>query len=183
MHIATNRPLLLLSEDTLRAFRNSKYTCFSKNVVYAINCRTCNKMYIGETGRRLGDRFREHLRSTDLPVGCHFTVPDHSVGDMLVSFLPRRERPLLAGKRAFFSWFKINHRGRGSTLETSGFSCPFNAHFDKLCKSHFQRGPLCLYICLLTKALANFSHFRPICHFCQNGNCVHLSPFSSKSPL
>ena len=70
----------------------SKYTCFSKNVVYAINCRTCNKMYIGETGRRLGDRLREHLRSTrlpdtDLPVGCHFTSPDHSVGDMLVSMI------------------------------------------------------------------------------------------------
>ena len=27
-------------------------------------CCTCNKIYIGETGRRLGDRFREHLRST-----------------------------------------------------------------------------------------------------------------------
>ena len=70
----------------------SKYTCFSKNVVYAINCRTCNKMYIEETGRRLGDRLREHLRSTrlpdtDLPVGCHFTSPDHSVGDMLVSMI------------------------------------------------------------------------------------------------
>ena len=43
---------------------NSKYTCKSQNVVYVIKCRTCNKIYIGETGRRLGDRFREHLRST-----------------------------------------------------------------------------------------------------------------------
>ena len=43
---------------------NSKYTCISQNVVYVIKCRTCNKIYIGETGRRLGDRFREHLRST-----------------------------------------------------------------------------------------------------------------------
>ena len=40
---------------------NSKYTCTSNNVVYLIKCRTCNKVYIGETGRRLGDRFREHL--------------------------------------------------------------------------------------------------------------------------
>ena len=39
---------------------NSKFTCTSSNVVYLIKCRTCNKVYIGETGRRLGDRFREH---------------------------------------------------------------------------------------------------------------------------
>ena len=68
----------------------SKYTCLGKNVVYAVKCHTCNKLYIGETGRRLGDCFREHLCSTrlsgtDLPVGHHFTSPSHSIGDMLVS--------------------------------------------------------------------------------------------------
>ena len=30
-------------------------------VVYAIHCMKCT-IYIGETGRRLGDRFREHRR-------------------------------------------------------------------------------------------------------------------------
>ena len=69
---------------------DSKYTCISHNVVYIIKCRTCNKIYIGETGRRLGDRFREHLRSprqtnTDLPVGRHFASPRHASTDMLVS--------------------------------------------------------------------------------------------------
>ena len=71
---------------------NSKYTCISHNVVYVITCRTCNKIYIGETGRRLGDRFREHLRSTrqtntDLPVGRHFASPRHACTDMLVSVI------------------------------------------------------------------------------------------------
>ena len=42
-----------------------------------------------DSGRRLGDHSREHLRSTrlsdtDLPVGRHFTSPGHSVGDVLV---------------------------------------------------------------------------------------------------
>ena len=46
-------------------------------VVPATWCRTCSKIYIGETGRRLGDRFRKHLRSTrqkytDLPVWSSF---------------------------------------------------------------------------------------------------------------
>ena len=71
---------------------NSKYTCTSDNAVYLIKCRTCNKVYIGETGRRLGDRFREHLRSTrqtntDLPVGRHFASPGHASTDMLVSVI------------------------------------------------------------------------------------------------
>ena len=70
----------------------SKYTCISQNLVYVIKCRTCNKIYIGETGRRLGDRFREHLRSTrqtntDLPVGRHFASPSHACTDMLVSVI------------------------------------------------------------------------------------------------
>ena len=28
------------------------YTCTSANVIYCINCTYCNKLYIGETGRR-----------------------------------------------------------------------------------------------------------------------------------
>ena len=29
--------------------------------IYCITCTLCNKLYIGESGRKLGDRFREHL--------------------------------------------------------------------------------------------------------------------------
>ena len=35
----------------------------SENVVYSIICRRCGCLYIGETGRRLRERFSEHLRS------------------------------------------------------------------------------------------------------------------------
>ena len=48
-------------------------------------------MYIGETGRHLGDRLREHVRSVrksaDLPVAKHFSSPGPSVDDMLVSVI------------------------------------------------------------------------------------------------
>ena len=37
------------------------FTCTSATVIYCITCTYCNKLYIGETGRRLGDWFREHL--------------------------------------------------------------------------------------------------------------------------
>ena len=39
------------------------FTCQSENVVYCISCRRCNCLYIGKTGRRLRERFSEHLRS------------------------------------------------------------------------------------------------------------------------
>ena len=45
----------------------------------------CNKLCIIETGRRLGDRFREHLRDEELNdedaskhVVRHFNLPNHS---------------------------------------------------------------------------------------------------------
>ena len=50
-----------------------------------ITCTLCNKLYIGESGRKLGDRFREHLldvknKGSDLskPVARHFNLPGHS---------------------------------------------------------------------------------------------------------
>ena len=61
------------------------FTCISSNVIYCITCTLCKKIYIGETGRRLADRFREHLRdaeqnNTDAsrPVARHFNLPNHS---------------------------------------------------------------------------------------------------------
>ena len=58
------------------------FTCTSANVIYCITCTYCNKIYIGDTGRRLGDRFREHLRdmerndkNTFKLVARHFNLP------------------------------------------------------------------------------------------------------------
>ena len=66
-------------------------TCISVNVIYCITCTLCKKIYIGETGRRLADRFREHLRDvgkkdTDAskPVAGHFNVPNHSHHNMTI---------------------------------------------------------------------------------------------------
>ena len=50
-----------------------------------MTCTNCKKLYIGETGRRIGDRFREHLRDVERndkdaskPVARHFNLPNHS---------------------------------------------------------------------------------------------------------
>ena len=62
-----------------------RFTCTSANVIYCITCTLCKKLYNGETGRRSGDRFREHLRDVEKddkdaskPVARHFNLPNHS---------------------------------------------------------------------------------------------------------
>ena len=67
------------------------FSCTSANVIYCITCTLRKKLYIGETGRRLGDRFREHLRDVEKddknaskPVARHFNLPNHSKQHMSV---------------------------------------------------------------------------------------------------
>ena len=67
------------------------FTCISTNVIYCMTCTLCKKIYIGETGRRLVDRFCEHLRdaqqnNTDAskPAARHFNVPNHSHHNMTI---------------------------------------------------------------------------------------------------
>ena len=60
-------------------------SCTSANVIFCINCTYCKKSYIGETRRRRGDRFQEHLRDVgrsdkdaSKPVARHLSLPNHS---------------------------------------------------------------------------------------------------------
>ena len=103
----------------------SKYTCVSENVVYAIKCHPCHKIYIGETGSRLGDRFKEHLRSTrlpgsDLPVGRHFASPGHTTWDMLVPVIRSGFRDA-TDRRSFEARMIFRHR----TLQPGGLNVDF----------------------------------------------------------
>ena len=63
--------------------------CTSSNVIYCIKCSRCNLLYVGETGRRFGDRIRDHLydiRKNDetKPVSRHFNSANHSLSDFIV---------------------------------------------------------------------------------------------------
>ena len=69
------------------------FTCTSDNVIYCISCRKCPEtVYIGKTGRRLADRFREHRldvlhKKIDLPVAQHLNSRGHSLEDVRVAVL------------------------------------------------------------------------------------------------
>ena len=64
--------------------------CISDNIIY---CRKCSRsVYIGETGRRLADRFREHRldvlhKKSDLPVAQHVNSLGHLLEDVRVAVL------------------------------------------------------------------------------------------------
>ena len=65
------------------------FTCKSSGLVYAISCRRCSAVYIGETGRTLRERFGEHLRSIEknlpgFPVAEHFNANGHTLQDAQV---------------------------------------------------------------------------------------------------
>ena len=90
----------VLSFATLRKYRDPRqrsikitdhFSCTSANVMYCITCTLCKKLHISETGRRLGDRFREHLRDVEKddqnaskPVKRHLNLPNHFNQHMVV---------------------------------------------------------------------------------------------------
>ena len=68
------------------------FTCVSSALIYAIICIRCGELYIGQTGRRLADRCREHLgnirrNTTDNDVARHFNSSDHSIMDVSITGL------------------------------------------------------------------------------------------------
>jgi len=75
------------------------FTCTSANAIYCITCTLCKKLYIGETGRRLGDQFREHLRDVEKddkeaskPVARHLNLLNHSKQPMAVCYVSLHQR-------------------------------------------------------------------------------------------
>ncbi|EDO36531.1 predicted protein [Nematostella vectensis] len=67
----------------------SHITCNTKNVIYMIQCNRCNLQYIGETKRKLKERFNDHRRTVDsqsrsIPTHAaeHFLKPNHSASDI-----------------------------------------------------------------------------------------------------
>ena len=68
----------------LRSQDPNRFKCTTANVIYCITCTLQKKICIGETGRRLADRFHEHLRDVEKndtdgskPFARHFNLPTY----------------------------------------------------------------------------------------------------------
>ena len=71
----------ITSSNNGRQFHAKKnVTCKSHNVIYSITCNTCKKQYVGQTKRRIIDRFQGHFytiaKGTE-QIGRHFSAPGH----------------------------------------------------------------------------------------------------------
>ena len=105
----------------------SQFTCTSTHIIYAIGChRHHGVLYIGETERRLADRFREHrrdivIRDLSKPVPQHFIGSDHTMDDVFVTGLVhvhnQRERRTLEERTIF----------RLGTLQPHGMNIKFQS--------------------------------------------------------
>lgn len=75
--------------------RNS-FTCESAGIVYCIVCQKCGDLYVGETGRKLKDRFKEHRLDVihnreNKEVAEHFNGEGHCINDMSILGLMRED--------------------------------------------------------------------------------------------
>ena len=93
-------------------------TCILTNVIYCITCTLCNKIYIGETGRKLADRFREHLRdveknNTDAskPAARHsvFLITPTTTGVLAGYTTGTQKAAKISSKNSFFNWVHSPH--------------------------------------------------------------------------
>ena len=103
----------------------SHITCETSNVIYMIQCTKCNLQYIGETKRRLKERFNEHRRPiintssyNPTAVSRHFITGNHTVNHMLLIPLEKlfTNRDSVRKAREAF----LIHRG--NTLEPAGLN-------------------------------------------------------------
>ena len=105
----------------------SHIACETFNVIYLIQCRLFNLQYVGETKRRLKDRFNEHRRPILTPTGNyihtavseHFLTSNHSDNHMLLIPIEKlkngrnclnkaREAKLCIKLRQLSLWASIN---------------------------------------------------------------------------
>ena len=99
----------------------SNLTCDTKNLIYMIQCNRCSLQYIGETKRRLKDRFNEHRRTIDNPktkskpttAAEHFlSSPNHTANDMqlipIEKIFSNRDSIRVRPKKLFFNFKRQN---------------------------------------------------------------------------
>ena len=81
-------PRMNKSGETISSSTGRRYitkynvNCQSSNLIYCLKCTRCNKQYVGQTKRRVMDRFQNHLyrilhQKTSSDMGLHFNSGGH----------------------------------------------------------------------------------------------------------
>jgi len=96
-------PKLDISGSILSTTRNIKFftmtnvTCKSNNLIYCITCKKCKIQYVGQTKRKLMERFQSHFYNVNKgihQIGRHFSASDHNgIEDMQIHILSFIRQP------------------------------------------------------------------------------------------
>ena len=87
-------------------------------VVYQLTCHYCEVSYIGETGRALKQRLKEHQKDSS-PVGHNMGYNKHKVDSQNIRIIDRDSRCFQRGVRE-----AIQIRSRSSTVTVAGTTSP-----------------------------------------------------------
>ena len=73
----------------------SRIECFDRYIIYSIECKKCDKQYVGRTSQPIHTRLEQHYRGVQNGVAGsipeHFGKPNHSISDMV--FTPFEKIP------------------------------------------------------------------------------------------
>ena len=59
--------------------KDSTHKLSKTGVIYEVRCRTCSRVYIGETGRSLRKRIEEHKKTTSSAIHEHYNTTGHQI--------------------------------------------------------------------------------------------------------
>ena len=104
-----------LTEVNWSAKVTDHFTWISVSVIYCISSMLCKKNYIGETGRRLADRFRERPRDVEKnhtdaskPVARYCNLPNHFHHNMTICEISlhrgTQKATKISNKNSSFNW-------------------------------------------------------------------------------
>ena len=68
------------------------FTCSTKGIIYLTTCSKCQQQYVGQTGRRLSDRIKEHLNCICLQkeaTGIHYNTTGHNSSHFQVQIIEK----------------------------------------------------------------------------------------------
>ena len=98
----------------------SSVDCSSSNIIYLLGCKKCPQQYIGESERKLRERFLEHKgyannKNTSKSTGAHFNLKGHSSSDMEITIVEKifSQDPQFRKQREKMFIQKFNTRYRG----------------------------------------------------------------------
>ena len=137
------------------------FQCISISVIYCIACTLHKKIYLGETGRRLADRFREHVRDVEKndtdaskPVARHFNLPYHSYHNMTFC-----GPPLHHGNTESRKYLEPKSIFQLSSLYAHGINERLSFHqlIHKLMSPHFHQWQI---FCFTPPPMQHHSFFR-----------------------